>query len=852
VVIGGVKLMLGSFLALFALSHGGVVERAASPSDMFYVVFRQMVPSDAAALALTGLLVLVCQMKINVTNAYAGSIAWSNFFSRLTYAHPGRVVWLVFNVLLALLLMEIGIVRVIEGILILYANLAAGWMGALSADLVISKPLGLSPRRVEFKRAYLYDINPVGVGAMGLSILVSTAALGGWLGPLARAFSPVLGLGVAFVSAPAIAFATRGRFYLARTDTVLPENTAELVCTVCEHAFERNDMAYCPAYQAPICSLCCTLETRCHDMCKIDSRVSDQANNLLERVLPPFAAASVRTPIGRFIVLQTLFAAIIGSILYLIYIQFGEMVPDAREVVATTLWLVFFALLLLAGIAACLIILAHDSRRAAELDTAQQTARLVDEIAAHTRTDAELQKARETAESANLAKSRYLVGVSHEIRSPLNAIYGYAQLLERKSPIAPEEAGRVIRRSSEHLTDLVDGLLDISRIESGVIRLSTDMVPLPAFLDQIVDMFRMQASAKGIEFRYTPPDRLPAFVRTDEKRLRQILINLLSNAVKYTNAGHAALTIRFRSQVAEFEIADTGVGIRAEDMERIFQPFDRGEMDEARAQPGVGLGLAITRVLVQIMGGDISVTSTPGEGSRFLLRLMLAEPRNAPAATVRATPVTGYEEPRRTILLIDDDPLQLSVLQSLLRPLGFVVYAAGNGLEGVDLAARCQPDMILLDIQMPGLSGWETAALLRKAHGERVRIVMVSANAHEFSKGGDGRADHDGFVVKPVPLEMLLDTLAQQLDLRWIAAAVEALAAPGHAEDVAPPADAGPYVNELRRLGRIGHIRGIQAKLDEMEAAAPGTRSLAERLRERVKAFDLKAYLRMLEDKTRG
>ena len=571
----------------------------------------------------------------------------------------------------------------------------------------------------------------------------------------------------------------------------------------------------------------------------------------MTRTLLPMFARFMRTTIGGFVALQTLFAVAIGTILYLIYLSFGAVVPDAGEVVANTLWVVFFSLALICGIASCLIVLSHHSRRAAERDRAHQTGRLVEEIAAHTRTSAALQKAREVAENANLAKSRYLVGVSHEIRSPLNAIYGYAQLLERGSPIAPGEAGRVIRRSSEHLTDLVDGLIDISRIESGVIRLSADIVPLPAFLGQIVDMFRMQAAAKGVEFRYTPPDHLPPFVRTDEKRLRQILINLLSNAVKYTAGGHAALAVRFRSQVAEFEISDSGMGIAADDVERIFEPFDRGGSVAARAQPGVGLGLAITRVLVQIMGGDITVSSELGRGSRFTVRLMLAEPREVPAATARARAIAGYAGERRTILLIDDDPLQLSVLEGLLRPLGFIVYAASNGVEGIDLAARCQPDMILLDIQMPGLSGWETAAALRGAHGERAKIVIVSANAHEFSKGGDGRADHDGFVMKPVPLELLLDVLARHLDLAWQTADA-APPAPPPEEQAAIPAEANAFVTELRRLGRIGHIRGIEAKLDEMEAALPASRSLAERLRERVKAFDLKAYLKMLEERARG
>ncbi len=564
---------------------------------------------------------------------------------------------------------------------------------------------------------------------------------------------------------------------------------------------------------------------------------------------PPATARSIRAMLGRFAALQGLCTIVIAAILYLIYVQVGAMMPDAREAVAKTVWLVFLALVLLSAIATGLIVLAHHRRRTVERDAAQRTDRLIAEIAAHSRTNAALQKAREVAENANLAKSRYLVGVSHEIRSPLNAIYGYAQLLERGSPIAAVEAGRVIRRSSEHLTDLVDGLLDISRIESGVIRLSSDIVPLPAFLDQIADMFRMQAAAKGIAFHYTRPETLPAFVRTDEKRLRQILINLLSNAVKYTDAGQATLAVRFRSQVADFEISDTGLGIRPEDLERIFEPFDRGEPGEAQAQPGVGLGLAITRVLAQIMGGDVAVTSTPGEGSRFTLRLMLAEPREPPAATVRARSVAGYAGPRRVVLLIDDDPLQLSVLQGLLRPLDFIVYAASTGAEGIDLAARCQPDMVLLDIQMPGLSGWETAAALRRVHGARLRIVMVSANAHEFSKGGDGRADHDGFVMKPVALERLLDVLAEHLGIAWIGHDARP-AAPG--EEVPLLAAAGPYVSELRRLGRIGHIRGIEAKLDEMVAALPDSRSFAERLRGRVRAFDLKAYLTLLEDDAGG
>src|SRR6187431_1367415 len=153
---------------------------------MYLVVFGQMLASPELALAVTGIFVIVCQLKINVTNAYAGSIAWSNFFSRLTHSHPGRVVWLVFNVVLALILMEIGIFRAIESILVIYANFAAGWIGALTADLVINKPLGFSPKYIEFKRAHLYDINPVGVGALIISVVLSSAAFMGAFGQHAQ------------------------------------------------------------------------------------------------------------------------------------------------------------------------------------------------------------------------------------------------------------------------------------------------------------------------------------------------------------------------------------------------------------------------------------------------------------------------------------------------------------------------------------------------------------------------------------------------------------------------------------------------------------------------------------------
>ena len=216
---------------------------------------------------------ILSQLKINVTNAYAGSIAWSNFFSRLTHSHPGRVVWLVFNVMVALLLMEIGVYKALEQTLALYSNVAIAWVGALVADLVVNKPLGLRPQHIEFKRAHLYDINPVGVGAMTIATIVSISAFYGLFGPTAKALSAFVALAVAFVTAPLIAWATDGKYYIARKPKRSWQELEAIQCCICEHSFEPEDMASCPAYAGPICSLVllagCTLPRSLQAACAV-------------------------------------------------------------------------------------------------------------------------------------------------------------------------------------------------------------------------------------------------------------------------------------------------------------------------------------------------------------------------------------------------------------------------------------------------------------------------------------------------------------------------------------------------------------------------------------------------------
>ncbi|MBS9478639.1 hybrid sensor histidine kinase/response regulator [Ancylobacter radicis] len=847
IVPGAIKMIAGSFLAYFALTHGVPFLHAAEPTQMYLVAF-ETVFSPPVALAFTGVFVILAQLKINVTNSYAGSIAWSNFFSRLTHSHPGRVVWLVFNVTIALLLMALGIYKVLEQILGLYAIIAVAWVAALVADLVVNKPMGWSPAGIEFKRAHLYDINPVGLGAVLAGTVLGSMAFSGLFGAVAQAFSPFLALVVSFVTAPAIAFGTKGRYYIARRTTRNWQSRTTLKCCICEHKFEPEDMAHCPVYAGPICSLCCSLDARCHDRCKEDARFPDQILAVLRKTLPGWAVAQINSRIGHYIGVLSLLALVIAAILGVIYLQASFAPPDERAAVGSVLFTLYFILLIIAGVAAWLFVLAQESRRVAQEESHRQTALLMREIEAHKRTDAKLQKAKEVAEAANLAKSRYVVGISHELRTPLNAILGYAQLLERDSaiPVHRRDAVRVVRRSAEHLSGLIDGLLDISKIEAGRLHLSRDEVRIGEFLDQVVDMFRLQATAKGIDFVYVRPERLPAVVYTDEKRLRQILINLLSNAIKFTASGRVALRVAYRNQVAEFEVEDTGIGIPAADHKRIFEPFERGERAGTYSTAGIGLGLTITKLLTEIMGGEIALTSAPGEGSIFRVKLMLSEVTNpSRLGPIQHRRIVGYAGPRRTILVADDDAAHRDLMHELLVPLGFTVLAAVDGVAALDMVRQWDPDVLLLDISMPGLNGWEVVRLVRDEGFARLKIVMISANAGEIREGLAAR-QHDDQVVKPVHLRGLLEKLEKLLELQWIGEGeMLPASAPVPIASLRPPA--GRHVEDLMKLGEIGYVRGIKAKLTEIEGDAPENGAFVAHMRDLMETFDLKQYMAVLE-----
>lgn len=845
VVVGVPKLLAGSFLAVLTLSTGVPIDEAADPAHMYFAAFGYMIPNQTAALLLMAAFVVVSQLKINVMNAYAGSLAWSNFFSRLTHSHPGRVVWLVFNVAIALLLMELGIYRLLEETLGIFSIVAMSWLCTISADLFVNKKLGLSPPGIEFKRAHLYDINPVGLGAMFGATTIALAAHFGLFGELMVSLATYVTL-TAFVISPAIAFATRGKYYLARKPRQSWKTLGSITCSVCEHPFEHEDMAWCPAYAAPICSLCCSLDSRCHDMCKPHARLNTQVGTVARTFLSEHIIARLTTRLGRYATTAVVSISLMGAILAMVGYQAGEAAPANAEIIYGTISIVFFVFAIIAGIVSWFYVLAHDSRVVAEEESSRQNTLLLKEIAAHKKTDAALQNAKENAEAANRAKSRYVVGLSHELRTPLNAVLGYAQILERDETIPPprQSAIKVIKRSADHLSGLIDGLLDISKIEAGRLQVYSNEINIQDFLDQIVEMFSLQAQAKGLQFEHVRAKALPQYVRTDEKRLRQILVNLLSNAIKFTDEGKVRFEITYRSQVATFTISDTGRGIAEKDLGRIYEPFQRGEADNIRPMPGLGLGLTITQLLTNTLGGEIAVTSVKDEGSTFRVRLMLSaieRPNTAPAAERK---IVSYTGPRRTIVVVDDNQDHRDLMREVLTPMDFVVLTASGGPECLTLIEGVKPDLFLVDISMPGMSGWQLVTRLRE-EGQTAPVIMLSANIGDGATADAAGEGHDDTLAKPVNLRRLADKLASHLALTWIYDD-EKRPAPVSAAKKPVKSPGTSHVQDLLRLGEIGYVRGIEAKLADL-AANDTHRPFADELGLYLKAFDMAGYMKFLE-----
>jgi signal transduction histidine kinase/CheY-like chemotaxis protein/HPt (histidine-containing phosphotransfer) domain-containing protein len=448
-----------------------------------------------------------------------------------------------------------------------------------------------------------------------------------------------------------------------------------------------------------------------------------------------------------------------------------------------------------------------------ENGNATEASGMIQDITERRLVDTQLQKAKEGAEASNLAKSEFLANMSHEIRTPMTAIVGFADMVLYKDQgkAARMEWADIIQRNANHLLELINEILDLSKIEAMQMTVERIACDLPSLLSEIVSLMRPRAIEKGLGFGITFQGPVPKLIQTDPMRLRQILVNLLGNAVKFTEAGKIDIRVTNEGAggpniVLRMEVIDSGLGMTSEQLARLFQPFTQADGSITRKFGGTGLGLTISRRLAKLLNGDISVTSQPGIGSIFTLKIdggssagveMLQDLTEAilPTAQNQATQADIRLSGR--ILLVEDGRDNQRLLQMQLSDAGAEVVIAENGKIGIDLATSQSFDLILMDMQMPIMDGYAATTELRR-RGMKIPIIALTAYAMADDRAKCMASGCTAYMTKPIKEETLLNTVNQHLGLGNLAVPDHGAKPDAPATASAPPAVASGGSNRIR------------------------------------------------------
>ncbi|ACC73641.1 PAS domain S-box protein [Paraburkholderia phymatum] len=470
---------------------------------------------------------------------------------------------------------------------------------------------------------------------------------------------------------------------------------------------------------------------------------------------------------------------------------------------------------------------------------------IIQDISARKALEDTVRVAKEAAEAANRAKDQFLANISHELRTPLNGILGYAQMLQRDARLDARQLASVgvIEQSGQHLLTLINDILDFARLGAGKLELQVGEVSLRGFLETIAEIVAVRAQQKRLVLNYVAAPDLPAVVRVDERRLRQVLLNLLANAVKFTDRGEVTLSVsRGAAGRVRFEVRDTGIGVSADRLEAIFQPFEQAG-DHTRRSGGAGLGLAISRQLVRMMGGEIEVTSSAGEGSVFGFEL------DAPASTAglgECAPrlqAGSLDGARRVILVVDDVPANRALLAEVLGRAGFHVIESGDGRDALDKAAACAPELIVLDTVMPLMGGIETLQHLRRSQAlAATPVIVVSADASQQNARANIEAGANVFLEKPLDLDRLLRSIAMLLGMDTQQAADPSCEA--DRPMIVPPRE---DMTALHRYALLGSMRDINRHADRLATLHEKYEPFAARLRQLAMTYESQALLSLIE-----